>query len=102
LFEAADVHVDDLHARLAGRREIGARHEGMCRVSRGDHRRSSARGRGAIFRVTGSVQAFAFSLVSRPLSLVFLVLLLASFVLQARLSRVELAPAAQAEGEKDP
>ena len=51
---------------------------------------------------TGSVQAFAFSLVSRPLSLVFLVLLIASFVLQARLSRVELAPAAQAGGEKDP
>jgi putative tricarboxylic transport membrane protein len=45
---------------------------------------------------TGSVQAFAFSLVSRPISLVCFVLIVISFVLQARLSKIEL-PAIQAE-----
>ena len=45
---------------------------------------------------TGSVQAFAFSLVSRPISLVCFVLIVISFVLQSRLSKIEL-PAIEAE-----
>jgi putative tricarboxylic transport membrane protein len=49
---------------------------------------------------TGSVQAFAFSLVSRPISLTCLVLIIISFVLQARLSKIEL-PTTQAGEKKD-
>ena len=45
---------------------------------------------------TGSVQAFAFSLVSRPISLVCFVLIVLSFVLQSRLSKIEL-PVIEAE-----
>ena len=48
---------------------------------------------------TGSVQAFAFSLVSRPISLVCLVLIIVSFALQARLSKIELALATHSRGE---
>jgi putative tricarboxylic transport membrane protein len=45
---------------------------------------------------TGSVQAFAFSLVTRPISLTCFVLIVISFVLQSRLSKIEL-PAIQEE-----
>ena len=49
---------------------------------------------------TGSIQAFAFSLVSRPISLACLVLIIISFILQARLSRIELPtiPAEEKQG----
>jgi putative tricarboxylic transport membrane protein len=50
---------------------------------------------------TGSAQALLFSFVSRPISLVFLLLLIASFALQAKLNKIEFAPPAKTEEKAD-